>query len=68
MIPFFSSCAEIIKKGTAYLSVAMYMIRELEDALYDCDTKCTVSVPRTRSFVDDDLPTTHIILYVLYVS
>ena len=34
--------AEIIKKGTAYLSVAMYVIRELEDAIYDCDTKCSV--------------------------
>eukprot|EP00977_Amphora_coffeiformis_P013586 scaffold3591_cov159-Amphora_coffeaeformis.AAC.9 len=33
---------EIAKKGTAFLSVAMYVIRELEDAIYDCDTKCTI--------------------------
>ena len=33
---------EIVKKGTAYLSVAMYVIRELEDAIYDCETKCTI--------------------------
>jgi len=31
---------EAIKKGTAYMSVAMYVIRELEDAIYDCEQGC----------------------------
>ena len=39
---FFSYRTEIAKKGTAYLSVAMYVIRELEDAIYDCTTKCSI--------------------------
>ncbi|KAL7534104.1 hypothetical protein ACHAWF_004720 [Thalassiosira exigua] len=31
---------QIIKKGTAYLNVFMYVIREFEDALDDCDKGC----------------------------
>lgn len=31
---------EIIKKGTAYMSIAMYVIRELEDAVDDCNKNC----------------------------
>jgi hypothetical protein len=37
-----SFATEIVSKGTAYLSVAMYVIRELEDAMYDCDNTCTI--------------------------
>lgn len=35
-----SISAEAVKKGTAYISIAMYVIRELEDALDDCDRGC----------------------------
>jgi len=31
---------QIIKKGTAYMSIAMYVIRELEDAVDDCNKNC----------------------------
>ncbi|KAL7526686.1 hypothetical protein ACHAWF_001872 [Thalassiosira exigua] len=31
---------QIIKKGTAYLNVFMYVIREFEDALDDCQQRC----------------------------
>jgi len=34
---------ECIKKGTAYLNVFMYVIREFEDALVDCVTDCDPS-------------------------
>lgn len=32
--------AEAIKKGTAYMNVYMYVIREFEDALDDCNRDC----------------------------
>mmetsp|Transcript_6671 Transcript_6671/g.8857 ORF Transcript_6671/g.8857 Transcript_6671/m.8857 type:complete len:395 (+) Transcript_6671:2-1186(+) len=32
---------EAFKKGTAYMSVWMYVIRELEDAIDDCNVECT---------------------------
>jgi hypothetical protein len=32
--------AECIKKGTAYMNVFMYVIREFEDALDDCKSDC----------------------------
>mmetsp|Transcript_25728 Transcript_25728/g.30313 ORF Transcript_25728/g.30313 Transcript_25728/m.30313 type:complete len:572 (-) Transcript_25728:155-1870(-) len=32
---------EVIKKGTVYLNVFMYVIREFEDAIVDCKTQCT---------------------------
>jgi hypothetical protein len=32
---------EIIVKGAAYMNVAMYVIRELEDAIDDCDAGCS---------------------------
>ena len=31
---------QVIKKGTAYLSIFMYVIREFEDALDDCEQRC----------------------------
>lgn len=31
---------ECAKKGMAYMNVWMYVIRELEDAISDCDSKC----------------------------
>jgi len=33
---------QIIKKGTAYMVVWMYVIREMEDALDDCKENCTI--------------------------
>jgi len=33
---------EAIKKGTVYLNVFMYVIREFEDAIVDCKTQCDV--------------------------
>jgi hypothetical protein len=33
---------EAIKKGTAYMNVWMYVIREMEDALDDCQEGCTI--------------------------
>lgn len=36
----FKGKAEAIKKGTAYMSVWMYVIREMEDALDDCENDC----------------------------
>lgn len=35
--------AQAIKKGTSYMSVAMYVIRELEDALDDCERGCSTA-------------------------
>lgn len=34
---------EAIKKATAYMSIWMYVIREMEDALDDCKEGCTLS-------------------------
>lgn len=34
---------EAIKKGSVYLNVFMYVIREFEDAIVDCKTKCNVN-------------------------
>ena len=31
---------EVIKKGTAYMSIWMYVIREMEDAIDDCKESC----------------------------
>jgi len=31
---------QVIKKGTAYMSIFMYVIREFEDALDDCENRC----------------------------
>jgi len=36
----FDGMAEYIKKGTAYMNVFMYVIREYEDALDDCEKAC----------------------------
>lgn len=36
----FTGRAECIKKGTAYMNVFMYVIREFEDALDDCKSDC----------------------------
>ena len=36
----FEGRAEAIKKGTAYMSIAMYAIREMEDAIVDCEAGC----------------------------
>ena len=36
----FDGMAEFVKKGTAYMNVFMYVIREYEDALDDCESKC----------------------------
>ena len=33
---------EAIKKGTAYMNVWMYVVREFEDALDDCKDTCTI--------------------------
>ncbi len=33
---------QIIKKGTAYMNIWMYVIREMEDALDDCQEACTI--------------------------
>ena len=33
---------EAIKKGTAYMNIWMYVIREMEDALDDCKEGCTL--------------------------
>jgi len=38
----FAGREQIIKKGTAYMHVWMYVIREMEDALDDCQEACTV--------------------------
>ena len=34
--------AEAISKGTAYMNLLMYVIRELEDALGDCNANCAI--------------------------
>lgn len=36
----FDGKTEAIKKGTAYMSIWMYVIREMEDALDDCKSDC----------------------------
>jgi hypothetical protein len=36
----FPGLTEAIKKGTAYMNIFMYVIREMEDALDDCQTGC----------------------------
>lgn len=38
----FDGREQIIKKATAYISIWMYVIREFEDALDDCQEKCTL--------------------------
>jgi len=38
----FDGRAEAIKKGTAYMSIWMYVVRELEDALDDCAASCSI--------------------------
>ena len=38
----FAGREQIIKKGTAYMNIYMYVIREMEDALDDCQEGCTV--------------------------
>jgi len=40
----FDGRSESIKKGTAYMSVFMYVIREFEDAVVDCRTECDIAV------------------------
>jgi hypothetical protein len=37
-----TDCIEAIKKGTAYMNVFMYVIREMEDALDDCKDVCEI--------------------------
>lgn len=39
----FDGRTEAIKKGTAYMNVWMYVIREMEDALDDCKEGCTLA-------------------------
>lgn len=39
----FDGKGQIIKKGTAYVIVWMYVIREMEDALDDCQEGCTIA-------------------------
>ena len=36
----FDGMAEYVKKGTAYMNIFMYVIREYEDALDDCNKGC----------------------------
>mmetsp|Transcript_7559 Transcript_7559/g.15684 ORF Transcript_7559/g.15684 Transcript_7559/m.15684 type:complete len:511 (+) Transcript_7559:105-1637(+) len=36
----FDGRAQAVKKGTAYMAIYMYVIRELEDALDDCNIGC----------------------------
>ncbi|KAG7372236.1 low iron-inducible periplasmic protein [Nitzschia inconspicua] len=38
----FTGRGEVIKKGTAFMIIWMYVIRELEDALDDCQEGCTI--------------------------
>merc|ERR1711935_298433 len=38
----FEGKEQIIKKGTVYMNVWMYVIREMEDALDDCQEGCTI--------------------------
>jgi hypothetical protein len=38
----FTGRTEAIKKGTVFMNVWMYVIRELEDALDDCQEGCTI--------------------------
>ena len=33
---------EVVKKGSNYMNIAMYVIRELYDAIHDCRTKCQI--------------------------
>jgi len=36
----FDGRAECVKKGTAYMNIFMYVVREFEDALDDCKSNC----------------------------
>jgi len=36
----FAGREQVIKKGTAYMNVFMYVMREFEDALDDCESNC----------------------------
>lgn len=36
----FTGRAECVKKGTAYMNIFMYVIREFEDAIDDCQLEC----------------------------
>ncbi|KAL3924319.1 MAG: hypothetical protein SGILL_001118 [Bacillariaceae sp.] len=38
----FTGRTEAIKKGTAYMNIWMYVIREMEDALDDCKEECDI--------------------------
>lgn len=38
----FAGREQIIKKATAYMNIYMYVIREMEDALDDCQEACTI--------------------------
>ena len=38
--------AEAVKKGTAFMNVWMYVIREMEDAISDCVSECDFDVSR----------------------
>lgn len=38
----FDGRTEAIKKGTVFMNVWMYVIREMEDALDDCKSQCTI--------------------------
>lgn len=35
-----SGISEIVQKGTVYMNIWMYVIREMEDAIDDCEKKC----------------------------
>jgi hypothetical protein len=37
---FLNCLTEVIKKGTAYMNIFMYVIREMEDAIGDCEDGC----------------------------
>jgi len=39
----FDGISESVQKGTAYMAVWMYVIREMEDAIDDCNSGCTAS-------------------------
>jgi hypothetical protein len=38
----FTGRTEAVKKGSAYMNIWMYVIREMEDALDDCQVECTI--------------------------
>lgn len=41
-VPEWTLPTEIARKGTVYLSVAMYILSRLEDSIYDCDSQCEI--------------------------